>query len=105
MPQPASALATLQLRDRGVLTLPKALRERYQLEAGSALQLVDLGGVFALTPLVPLVPAIAAELGQTLRDEGLSADELLEGLRAERERYARENYGPQGALTESEDVL
>ena len=35
---------TVKIRKRGVMTLPKALREKYQLEEGDVLHLVDVDG-------------------------------------------------------------
>lgn len=84
---------TLQLRKRGVLTLPKALRDKYDLDEGDALRLVDIGGVFVLTPMAPLVPELAREI-ERLRDErGLTTRDLLEGLQKTREQLTRERYG------------
>lgn len=85
--------ATVQLRERGVVTLPKALRDRYGLAAGDALRVLDLDGVFVVTPMVPMVPELAREIERLCTEAGLSTEDLLEGLRRERERYARERYG------------
>lgn len=85
--------ATVQLRDRGVVTLPKALRDRYGLAAGDALRVLDLDGVFVVTPMVPMVPELAREIERLRTEAGLSTEDLLEGLQRERERYARERYG------------
>ena len=77
--------ATLQVRERGVVTLPKALRERYGLATGDALRVVDLDGVFLVAPLAPIVPAIAREIEALRQAAGLSTAELLAGLRRQRE--------------------
>ena len=91
---------TVQLRQRGVITLPKPLRDRYGLKQGDALRLVDLDGTFVLTPMVPMVPELAREIERLRSEAGLSTDELLAGLRRERERYVRETYG-EGYLEEA----
>ena len=102
-PQPFGE-ATIQLRDRGVVTLPKALRDRYGLAAGDALRVLDLDGVFIVTPLVPMVPELAREIERLRLEAGLSTEELLDGLRRERERYAQEQYGlAEGAPDETSD--
>jgi bifunctional DNA-binding transcriptional regulator/antitoxin component of YhaV-PrlF toxin-antitoxin module len=88
-----AASDTVHLRARGVLTLPKALRDRYALGAGDRLHVVDLGGAFVLTPSAPLVPALARDIERMREDAGLSADELLARLQAERVRLVRERYG------------
>ena len=37
---------TLQMAQRGVITIPKSLRESYGLRPGDTFTLLDLGGVF-----------------------------------------------------------
>ena len=54
--------ATVQIRQRGTLTLPAELRERYGIRPGDTFRLVDLDGVFVLTPMVPMVPELAIAL-------------------------------------------
>lgn len=92
-PSPETPLPeTLRLRSRGVVTLPKKLRDKYDLGEGEALRLVDLGGVFAITPMRPMVPELAREIERMREEAGLSTEELLESLRAERRRSYRERY-------------
>ena len=79
--------ATVQVRQRGTLTLPAELREKYGIQPGDTFRLVDLDGIFVLTPMVTMVPELAR------LDAGLSIKELLANLREQRERYYRENYG------------
>ena len=83
----------VQVRDRGVVTLPKPLRERYGLGVGDVLDVLDLDGVFVLSPRASVVPELAAEIERLRLEAGLSTEDLLESLRAERERATRERYG------------
>lgn len=83
----------LQVRDRGVLTLPVELREKYGIRPGDTFRLVDLDGIFVLTPLVPMVPELAREIERARLEAGLSTEELLRGLREQRERYHQEQHG------------
>lgn len=83
----------MQVRDRGVVTLPKPLRERYGLGVGDVLDVVDLDGVFVLSPRTSVVPELAAEIERLRIEAGYTTEELLESLRAERERATRERYG------------
>jgi bifunctional DNA-binding transcriptional regulator/antitoxin component of YhaV-PrlF toxin-antitoxin module len=87
---------TVQVRQRGTLTLPAQLRERYSIRPGDTFRLVDLDGIFVLTPMVPMVPELAKEIEQARIEAGLSMEEMLKGLREQRERYAAEKYGGQG---------
>jgi len=84
---------TVQVRQRGTLTLPADIRERYHIRPGDSYHLVDLDGVLVLTPLAPLVPELAREIERARLEAGLSIEELLEDLRAQRERYTAEKFG------------
>jgi bifunctional DNA-binding transcriptional regulator/antitoxin component of YhaV-PrlF toxin-antitoxin module len=84
--------ATIQIRERGVLTLPADIREKYNIQTGDIFRLVDLNGIFVLTPMVPIVPELANEIEKLRIEAGLSMDELLVGLREQRERYYAEKH-------------
>lgn len=82
--------ATVQVRQRGTLTLPAELRDRYNIEPGDTYRVLDLDGIFVLTPMVPMVPELARQIEATRRAAGLSIEELLTALREQRTRYAAE---------------
>ena len=84
---------SIQVRQRGTLTLPVELREKYGIKPGDTFRLVDLDGIFVLTPMVPMVPELAREIERMRREAGLSMEELLTGLREQRERYYLEHHG------------
>ena len=88
---------TVTVRQRGTLTLPADIREKYDIQAGDTYRLVDLDGVLVLTPMVPLVPELAREIERARLVAGLTTDELLTGLREQREAYMREHYGASNA--------
>ena len=85
--------ATIQVRKRGTLTLPAELRERYKIKSGDTFRLIDLDGIFVLTPLVPMVPELAREIERARLEAGLSVEEMIEALRDQRKRYVTEKYG------------
>ncbi len=87
--------STVQVRQRGTFTLPADLREKYGIRPGDTYRVVDLDGIFVLTPLVPMVPELAREIEKIRMEAGLSIDDLLVGLREQRERYYVEHYGNQ----------
>lgn len=82
---------TLQMSQRGVLVLPKALREAYHLEPGDSFTLLDLGGVFVINPRLSEIDALADRITQTLLDKGETLESMLQTLREEREKYGRED--------------
>jgi bifunctional DNA-binding transcriptional regulator/antitoxin component of YhaV-PrlF toxin-antitoxin module len=84
---------TVQIRRRGVLTLPAELRRRYDIDEGDAFTLVDLGdGTFLLTSQVSRVAHLGDQVTRLMEEEGVTVDELLETLEEEREAYYREHY-------------
>lgn len=89
--------SVIQVRNRGIITIPVEIREKYGIENGDIYRLVDLDGVFVLTPLVPMVPELAREIEQARLEAGLSIEDLLHSLRDQRQRYTTEKYGKEPA--------
>ena len=79
--------SAIQVRKRGVMTIPSELREKYSIKEGDTFQLVDMDGIFVLTPMVPMVPELAREIERFRKESEVSTEELMQGLRKERERY------------------
>jgi len=88
---------TIQVRKRGVVTLPAELRQKYKIEEGDSFRILDLDGLFVLTPMVPMVPELAREIENMRLEDGISIQELLEGLREQRDRYFQEKYASDGS--------
>ncbi len=84
---------TIQVRERGVVTLPAELRDKYNIENGNIFRLVDLDGIFVFVPMLPMVPELAREIERVRLESGLSIEDLLQDLRKQRERYNQEKYG------------
>jgi bifunctional DNA-binding transcriptional regulator/antitoxin component of YhaV-PrlF toxin-antitoxin module len=81
--------ATIKLGQRGVLTLPKEMRKQHRLTAGDDMTLIDLDGVFVLSPRRSEIDLLADRLGRELAREGESLESMLAAVREERERYGR----------------
>jgi len=79
--------ATIQVRQRGTLTLPVDLRQKYGIREGDTFRLLDLDGIFVLTPMAPIVPELAREIERARLESGWSITELLQSLREQRESY------------------
>jgi AbrB family looped-hinge helix DNA binding protein len=78
---------TIQLRKRGTITLPVTIREKYRLEEGDPLTLIDLGeGVF-LSPKRSLLPKLAQEIERLRQKHGVSTEELIAGVAEQRAKY------------------
>ncbi len=87
----------LQLRGRGTLTLPARIRERYGLDEGDPITLVDLDGALLLSPRVSVIGKLATEIDYLRREAGLSLEDLLQGVREQRAKYLVEQAGNQAA--------
>jgi len=87
---------TLELAQRGLLTLPKRLRDRYRLEAGDQLTLLDLGGVFVLSTRKLEFERAADRLRAALEDQGESLESMLLTLREERGKYGQDRPAKKG---------
>jgi bifunctional DNA-binding transcriptional regulator/antitoxin component of YhaV-PrlF toxin-antitoxin module len=83
----------LQLRGRGTLTLPAKIRERYGLDDGDPITLVDLDGALLLSPRVSVVSKLAVEIEYLRTEAGLSLEDLLTGVREQRAKYLVEHVG------------
>lgn len=80
---------TLQVAQRGLVTLPKSLREQYGIEPGDELTLLDLGGVFVLSPRRSEIDRLADRIAVELRDRGETLESMLQAVREVREKYDR----------------
>jgi bifunctional DNA-binding transcriptional regulator/antitoxin component of YhaV-PrlF toxin-antitoxin module len=89
----AMSQETIQLREKGVLTLPVNLRRKYSLSAGDVFSLIDLGeGAFVLSPNSSKLAALGDKVSELLQEQGVSVNDMLLVLEEEREQYYREHY-------------
>ena len=84
----------IQLRRKGILTLPVSLRRKYNLEENDVFTLEDLGnGSFLLIPKVSKVASLGDRVAEVMAEDDVSLEEMLEALDKERQDYYREHYG------------
>jgi AbrB family looped-hinge helix DNA binding protein len=81
--------ATLQMSKRGIITIPKPLRESYNLHPGDTFSLIDLGGVFVLSPQRSEIDVIADKIAAQWEEDGESLESMLFALREEQEQRGR----------------
>jgi AbrB family looped-hinge helix DNA binding protein len=75
------ATMTVQIRRKGIITLPVEIRRRYGLDEGDVFNLVDLGdGSFLLTPRVSQVARLGDQVARTMAEEGVDLEEMLKAL-------------------------
>lgn len=78
---------SLQMGQRGVFIMPKNLRDTYHLQPGDDFTLLDLGGVFVLSPRRSQIDALAGQITRSLIEKGETVESMLLALREEREQY------------------
>ena len=83
----------IQLRRKGILTLPVSLRRKYNLDENDVFTLEDLGnGSFLLIPQVSKVARLGDRVAEVMAEEEVTLEDMLEALDAERQHYYREHY-------------
>jgi AbrB family looped-hinge helix DNA binding protein len=84
---------TIQIRKKGSVTIPMEIRNKYDLNEGDILTLIDLGdGAFMLTPRISQVNRLGRQIAEIVQEENISLDDLLNSLDEERERYYKDHY-------------
>lgn len=76
---------TVQIRERGQLTLPRKVRTQLSLDSGDALTLVQIDDILLLSPKQPALPKLAEEFSSLMNESGVTLADLLQGLEKERE--------------------
>lgn len=79
---------TLQIAQRGLVTLPKELRLAHNIQPGQQMTLLDLDGVFVLSPQPSKVDAMADRIADELAGRGETLETMLQTLREVRAEYA-----------------
>lgn len=78
----------VQVVRRGIITLPKELREHNNIEEGDTLTLIDLGdGVVVMSPKRSRVDEIANKLAKEWQDSSETLESMLSTLREVRAKY------------------
>ena len=72
---------TVQVAQRGLITLPQALRKAHNIQAGQHMTLVDLDGVFVLSSRPSHVDALADTISRELAGQGETLESMLQALR------------------------
>lgn len=68
----------IQLRRKGILTLPVSLRRKYNLDENDVFTLEDLGnGSFLLIPKVSKVASLGDRVAEVMAEDDVSLEEML----------------------------
>ena len=74
----------VRLRNKGQITLPQALRRRFDVADGDFLVFVEIADIVFLSPRPLQVPRLADKLADMMDEAGVTLADLLKGLEEER---------------------
>ncbi|MFH1542340.1 MAG: AbrB/MazE/SpoVT family DNA-binding domain-containing protein [bacterium] len=80
-------MMTTTLSKKGQIVIPIELRERYNIEPGSRVELMDIGGEIVIIPITIKNPIDEA---RGILKGGKSTKELLKSIRKEERRLERQ---------------
>jgi len=84
---------TAEIKSRGQLTIPKRIRVMSRLEEGQIVSIIPVGDSVIITPKRLELDEARREMKKIVRASGASLEDLLAGLKEEREKLYRETYG------------
>ncbi len=84
---------TAEIKSRGQLTIPKKIRAVSHLEEGQIVSIIPVGDSVIITPKKLELDEARREIKKILKASGLTPEDLLTGLKEERDRLYQEAYG------------
>jgi AbrB family looped-hinge helix DNA binding protein len=85
--------AVAEIKSRGQLTIPKKIRDISHLEEGQVVSIIPVGDSVIITPKRLELEEARRQIRRIIKASGLSEEELLTGLKEEREKLYKETYG------------
>ena len=82
-----------EIKARGQLTIPKKIRQKSHLEEGQVVSIIPVGDSVIITPRRLTLDEARRQIKIILRETGLSVEEVLAGIKEERESLYEETYG------------
>ena len=88
----AAAVSIAEIKARGQLTIPKKIRDTGNLEEGQVVTIIPIGDSLIITPKRLALEEARKQFRKLLKASGVSFEDLLKGLKEEREILYREKY-------------
>jgi AbrB family looped-hinge helix DNA binding protein len=85
--------ALVRVQEKGQVTLPASIRRHLGIKKGDLVSVVETPQGVLIRPQEVIAMEALDRIGQALRDQGLTLEELIESGRDEREALLREHYG------------
>ena len=84
---------TAEIKSRGQLTIPKKIRDMIHLEEGQTVSIIPAGDSVIISPKRLELDEARREILRIARQAGCSPEELVAGLKEERENLFQDIYG------------
>jgi bifunctional DNA-binding transcriptional regulator/antitoxin component of YhaV-PrlF toxin-antitoxin module len=81
------------IQKKGQLTVPIALRQKYDLEEGGVVEFVEEENGFRIIPRIVLAEESLDKIGKILKKKGVGLNQLISGGRKIRKEIVKEKYG------------
>lgn len=85
-------MPTVRIRERGQVTIPSSFRKDLGLGENDTLNMVKIDEMLILTPRKPFGDAVARKVESAMKRKGMTLDDLLGNLKAQRRKYSREAH-------------
>jgi AbrB family looped-hinge helix DNA binding protein len=82
----------VRIQEKGQVTLPAEIRSRLGLKKGDLVSIVDTPDGILIKPQELIAADALRRIGDALREQGISLDELIESGREERDTLLKEIY-------------
>ena len=83
----------VRIQEKGQVTLPASVRKRLGLKKGDLVAVEATPEGVLITPQEVLATRALAEIGDALKEQGLSLEDMIERGRVIREQLYHERYG------------
>jgi AbrB family looped-hinge helix DNA binding protein len=84
--------AVTEIKSRGQLTIPKKIRDLSHLEEGQVVSIIPIGDSVIITPQRLELDEARRQIRRIIKASGISEEDLLAGLKEEREKLYKEAY-------------
>ena len=87
----------VRIQEKGQVTIPAEIRQKLNLKKGDLVTFVETEQGVMIKPAEVIVSEALDEIGKTLKEKGISLEELLERGREIRGEIVEEEYGATGS--------
>jgi antitoxin PrlF len=91
-PEVLMTASAVRVQERGQVTIPKEIRDRLDLKKGDLVTFVETEEGVIIKPAEIVVSTALDEIGEALKERGLSLGELIERGREIREDLIKDEY-------------